>query len=264
MTPKSLPKKYEKKWGQFPTLDGVREKYKHVKLHEIRRLLRDVQCYRCPDSSVRYDPDMVVEAMLDAPPANDVDEDFEDTDESSPLEPIANPKSLDALLLFREAMKIVADLRRTTTTQEQPMKLGLELVDKMVARLEKRLDHYDGIHDRLLKVTEDLISAQAQRELDAQKQKDMQELRKQALGTVGGYLPTLVENFKPSAEAALALKAFSSLEPEMVDTLLNSGALEAEQLSMFTQLRDALQKKRGERPKPQNNEQSSSQAAPPS
>lgn len=262
MTPKSLPKKFEKKWGNFPTLDGVREKYKHVKLHEIRRLLRDVPCYRCPDSSVRYDPDQVVEAMLDAPEGPESDEDV-DTDES-PLEPIANAKSIDALLLFREAMKIVADLRRTTQSQEQPMKLGLDLLEKVVARLEKRLDHYDGIHDRLLQVTENMISAQAERELQQQKQKDMQELRKQTLGAVSGYLPTLVENFKPSAEAALALKAFSSLEPEMVDTLLNAGALEGEQLSLFTQLRDLLRKKRAERPQPNNDEQSSNhaQAAP--
>jgi hypothetical protein len=260
VTPKSLPKKFAAKWQQFPTLDQVRDRYKHVKLHELRKLIRDVTCYRCPDSSVRYDPDMVVEALLDAPEGPESDE--ADDGDDSPLEPIASPKTLDALMLFRESMKIVADLRRTTQTQEQPLKLGLELLEKVVARLEKRLDHYDGIHDRMLLVTENLISAQAQRELEEQKQRDRQELRKQTLGVAAGYLPTIVEGLKQgsSPEAALALKAFASLEPEMVDSLLKSGVLEGEQVPLFTELRDLLRKKNP--PREQQAEQNNSHAAP--
>lgn len=248
MNPRPLPQRYAKKWEQWPTLDQLRDQNKELKLHQLRDVLKKVACYRCPDGSVHYVPEQVTAALLKMPPDADELDDQADEDSDDLDSDLTPPKTYDVLMLFRECMRMLADARRerrdTVVVMETPLKTGLDLVEKMVGVMVGRLEAYDKIWDRMMATTERLMSHQAERELEVQRERDKQELRKKTLGLASEYVPTLLQQLGPSAEAALALKAFGSLEPEMVDSLLGSGALQPEQQELFGRLRDVLAKQR--------------------
>jgi hypothetical protein len=259
MTPKSLPKKYDKAWGDWPTLDVLRSQNPDLKQHQIRALLKPVICYRCPDSSVRYLPESVGEALLTLPGDDDDDE----PSSGDPLDAIVDlPKAYDVLILMRECMRMLGDARKhgndtykvmadTIKAMERPMSMGLDLTLKMTEVMGTRLAHYDDIWDRMMKTTEGLITDTAQREIEAMREKGKQELKQQTLGLAASYLPTLLQGLGTSpqlpapekpvdAKALLALRAVESLEPEMIDSLMTDAIMEPHQIEHFARLRVAL------------------------
>jgi hypothetical protein len=268
--PKTLPKKYEKVWGEWPTLDQLRAQNPEFKEHQLRATLKGVPCYRCQDSSVRYLPEAVSSVLLSLPG------DESDDDTGSPLdESLSPPKAYDVLMLFRECMRMLADQRTQTKeaakvhneaikAMEKPMEMGLGLLQDMIGVMSGRLKHYDETWDRLMSGTESLMLAQSERELQIVKAKDKQELRKQTLELAAGYVPTLLSHLSKPAEdvASQALKAMSSLEPEMLDTLLGGEILEPHQREHFARLRDMLKAQRP--PNGQANQQTQNHSAPPS
>ena len=265
MQPRPLPKKFEKVWQKWPTFDDLRTQNAELKVHQIRDALKDVPCYRCPDQSARYMPDRAADHLAKlklepvATPGEDDDED-DDDEESSPLDPIAEPKGYDALLLFRQAMLIVGDVRKSLGDladsmtkaigqMTKPMELGLQLVREQNQMMSERLRHYEGVSDRMQLVTEQLLSEQQQREIAMMREKGHQEARKKIFEGAQAYLPKIVDRFKPVGEAAAALDALRTLEPEVLDAIVDGAEMTPEQRAAWTKIRDMF---RASRPPQQN------------
>ncbi|MET0410228.1 MAG: hypothetical protein ABW217_02980 [Polyangiaceae bacterium] len=251
MEAKPLPKKFVAVWKDWPTFDAIRDENKELKAHELRKHLRSVPCYRCEDKSVRYNPEHVRAVLLEVPedPENDNDGRSDDLDAD-----LSAPRALDSMLLVRELSRQLGDSRREKrdiiTVMEQPLKMFMEALSKLHDRLDKRLDHYEGIHDRMLAVVESLMSEEHTRKLDAAKLEQTKVFREQTMGVAQRYLPKLLEQFKPNMVASMALQAFASLEPELVDQILAGGVLTDEQAALFTKLRTTLAEQRSAKAQP--------------
>ena len=254
MKPRALPKQYGKEWESWPTFDELRAKRPEMKLHKLRALLRDVTCYRCPDQTARYVQDELdelideEEAVQEAMAPN-IDEDGKQV-----------PKLYDTMVLFRESMraqgelmKSMAELRRMigdiSEAAVSPMKLGLDLVRENVDLLRKRVEHYEGYHDETMLLRETMLSQQLDRELRIDKAKGQGKLREQAFSLAMGYLPSLINDLKTSASssprAQAALTAVETLEPAILDAIVEQAELTAEQRTAWRRVRDILQKPPG-------------------
>lgn len=257
MQPRPLPKKFEKVWLKWPTFDDLRTQNGELKVHQIRDALRDVPCYRCPDQSARYMPDRAADhlARLKLEPVSAAagDEDDDDGD-SSPLDELAEPKTYDGLVLFRQGMLIVSDLRKSLGDladsmtkaigqMTKPMELGLQLVREQNQMMSERLKHYEGVSDRMQQVCESLLSEQQAREIALMREKAAAETRKKIFEGAQQYLPTLVERFRPVSEATAALEAVRTLEPEVLDAIVEGADMTPEQKTAWTKIRDVLRTK---------------------
>jgi hypothetical protein len=276
--PKPLPKKFEKSWQKWPGFDDLRAQNPQVKVHQLRTALQDVPCFRCPDQSARYMPDRAKHAILTIKAAKadgaapELDED-DDEDDGEPVE-LAEPKIYDAMVLFRQALLISDDLRKglgdlaesmtkAIDSMTKPMALGLDLVREQTHMMSERLKHYEGVSDRMQQVTESLLSEQQSREIAALREKSAQEMKKKTLDVATQYLPTIIENFKPTAEASAALKAIKTLEPEVLDAIVDGAEMTEEQKHAWTTLRDTMRPKRHP-PHQQPHHDGNSHSPPPS
>lgn len=262
MTPRPLPKSIpEKEWQSWPTFDELRAKRPDIKAHRLRAMLADVRCYRCKDGSVRYVQEELDELIEEHEaseeamrPANDAD--------GRPV-----PQLYDSMVLFRESMKVIADLRRSIVELSEsagaPMRMGLELITENVQILREEVNHYREVHGRTLTTYETLMSQQAERDLRVQRAAGNSKLREQAVGLVMGYVPQFMAELKASAasdpKAAAALQAILSLEPEVFDAIAGQEDMTPAQRKAWTKLRDILSKE--QRPNGQGNQQSNGQAA---
>ena len=266
MTPRPLPKKFEKIWQKWPAFDDLRAQNVETKAHAIRAALQSVPCYRCPDQSVRYMPDRASAAMLSisAVPI-DGDDDDETTDKRDEVE-LAEPNSYDAMVLFRQSMGIAADMRKSfaelADAMGEPLKLGLQLVRENVELMSTRLKHYETIADRMQLVTEQLVNEQAARELAIMREKSSQEMRNKTMGLAVQYLPGIIDNFKPTAVASAALQAVKTLEPEVLDSIVDSADMTENQRAAWTLLRNTLRANRP--PQQQDDAESNNHVTPPS
>lgn len=258
MQPKPLPKKFEKAWQKWPSFDDLRAQNPQVKQHQLRTALQAVPCYRCPDQSARYLPERAKTAILSIRTeatlpgtAPELDDDDDQDDDGIEL---AEPKIYDAMVLFRQALLISDDLRKglgdlaesmtkAIDSMTKPMALGLDLVREQTTMMSDRLKHYEAVSDRMQQVTESLISEQQAREIAAIREKSTQEMKKKTLDVAAQYLPTIVENFKPTAAASAALRAIKTLEPEVLDAIVDGAEMTEEQKQAWTLLRDVVRSK---------------------
>lgn len=247
-------------------MDELRAKHPDLKLHKLRALLRDVTCYRCPDQTARY-----VQEELDQ--LIEEEEDFEQaakppTDEEG--RPV--PQLYDSMVLFRESMRAMGELLKgmgelrkmigdISEAATEPIKLGMELVKDNVALMRGRLAHYEENHDRMLVAYENIMSMQTDRDLKVERAKGASKVRDQAAGLAMAYLPNLLQELKNSASAnptaAAALDALASLEPEVLDSIVDSDTHTPEQRSAWRKARELIK----QRQKTQAHQQSQSQAA---
>lgn len=284
MQPKPLPKKFEKAWQKWPGFDDLRAQNPQVKVHQLRTALQDVPCYRCPDQSARYLPERAKHAILSIkPPKADagagaaapeqLDED--DDDDAGDEVELAEPKIYDAMVLFRQALLISDDLRKglgdlaesmtkAIDSMTKPMALGLDLVREQTQMMSARLTHYEAVSDRMQQVTESLLSEQQSREIAALREKSSQEMKKKTLEAATQYLPTIIENFKPTAAASAALKAIQTLEPEVLDAIVDGAEMSVEQKEAWTTLRDTVRPKRHPPHQQPNHDGNSHSPSPPS
>jgi hypothetical protein len=269
--PKPLPKKFERAWQKWPSFDDLRAQNPQVKQHQLRAALQPVPCYRCPDQSARYLPERAKAAILnikseaesaapDVAPAvifsvaeklvRGLEEDDDDREEIE----LAEPKIYDAMVLFRQSLLISDDLRKglgdlaesmtkAIDSMTKPLALGLDLVREQTLMMSDRLKHYEAVSDRMQQVTESLISEQQSRELAQIREKASQEMKKRTLDVATQYIPTIVENFKPNAAASAALKAIKTLEPEVLDAIVDGAEMTEEQKQAWTMLRDVVRPK---------------------
>jgi hypothetical protein len=247
-------------------MDELRAKHPDIKLHKLRALLREVTCYRCPDQSARYVQEELDELVED-------EEAFEEsTKPATDAEGRAVPQLYDSMVLFRESMRAMGELMKgmselrkmigdISEAATQPIQLGLQLVKENVELMRGRLQHYEDHHDRHLIAYEMLLSAQTERDIARDRAKGAGEVRKQAAGLAMAYLPQLLSDLKRSAssnpEAAAALDALASLEPEVLDSIVDAETHTPEQRAAWRRARDMLKQTK----KTEANQQSQSQAA---
>jgi hypothetical protein len=279
--PKPLPKKFEKTWRKWPGFDDLRAQNPQVKMHQLRLALQGVPCYRCPDQSARYLPERAKSAILaikseaesTAPDVNpeQLDDDEDDREEIE----LAEPKIYDAMVLFRQSLLISDDLRKglgelaesmtkAIDSMTKPLALGLDLVREQTAMMSDRLKHYEGVADRMQVVTESLLSEQQARELSAIRERASQDMKQKTLAVATSYLPTIIENFKPTAAASAALKAIQTLEPEVLDAIVDGAEMSEVQKQAWTTLRDVVRSKREPPHQHANHDGNSHTQSPPS
>jgi hypothetical protein len=85
---------------------------------------------------------------------------------------------------------------------------------------------------------------QTDRDLKVERAKGASKVRDQAANLALGYLPTLLSGLQQSAssnpKAAAALDALASLEPEVLDSIVDSETHTPEQRAAWTKARDLL------------------------
>lgn len=267
MKPRPLPKSIKPNvWESWPTMDELRAKHPELKLHKLRALLRDVTCYRCPDQTARYvqeEIDELVEEEADLEEATKPQKD----EEGRPV-----PQLYDSMVLFRESMRAMGELMKgmselrkmigdISSAATEPITLGLQLVRENVELMRGRLTHYEEQHDRSLLAYENLLSMQTDRDLKVDRARGASKVREQAAGLAMAYLPQLMSELKTSAStnptAAAALDALASLEPEVLDSIVESETHTPEQRAAWRKARELIQSRK----KPQANQQSQSHAA---
>ncbi len=267
MTPRPLPRSIKAEvWEKWPTMDELRAKRPDMKLHKLRALLRDVTCYRCPDQTARYVQDELDELI------EENDEFEQSTKGATDEEGRPVPQLYDSMVLFRESMRAMGELMKgmselrrmigdISDAATQPITLGLQLVRENVDLMRGRLAHYEEHHDRSLFAYENLLSMQTERDIARDRAKGAGEVRKQAAGLAMAYLPQLLTDLKLSAssnpKAAAALEALASLEPEVLDSIVDADTHTPEQRAAWRKARDMLKKGQSA----QANQQSQSQAA---
>lgn len=267
MKPRPLPKSIKSElWESWPTMDELRAKHPDLKLHKLRALLRDVTCYRCPDQTARYVQEEIEELIED-------EEAFEEgtkppTDEGG--RPV--PQLYDSMVLFRESMRAMGELMKgmaelrkmigdISAAATEPLQLGLGLVRENVELMRGRLQHYEDHHDRSLTAYETLMSLQTDRDLKIDRAKGAGKVREQAAGLAMAYLPTLLQELKSSASsnptAAAALDALASLEPEVLDSIVESDTHTPDQRAAWRKARELIKQRQNAKA----NNQGQSQAA---
>lgn len=258
MKPKPLPRSIAKdEWESWPTLDELRLKRPDMKLHKLRTLLRDVTCYRCPDQTARYVQEEIDELIEEE---KDLDETVREAVESD-----GKPSpQLFEMMMFREAMRGMSELLKgmgemrkmigdLSTAATEPMKLGLQLLKDNTDMLRARVDHFEGFHDNTLALYEALASQQTTRDLQVQRAKGTEKVREKASDMVLAYLPTVLNDLKSSimsgggtpkqsADAQAALEALRSLEPEVLDAIVDNDGNTPEQRAAWARARDLIKK----------------------
>lgn len=257
MNPRPLPAQYKKtkEWESWPTFDELRAKRPDLKLHKLRSLLREINCYRCPDQSARYVQDEIDELI------DDEDAIVDAVKAQTPEGERVSPQLYESMVLFREVMKLAVDLRKMigelTDTAMSPMRLGIELVNTNVDILRRRLEHYEGTHDDTLLMREALMSQSLDRDLRIDKHKGQAKLREQAFGMAMGYLPTLINDLKQSAaanpKAQAALSAIETLEPSVLEAIISEGNLSEGQRAAWSRIRDMLKQQPDGNPSQKSN-----------
>lgn len=267
MKPRPLPRTIKPEvWSKWPTMDELRAKRPDLKLHKLREMLRLITCYRCPDQTARYVQEEIDELIED-------DAEFEES--TAPAKDEAGrpvPQLYDSMVLFRESMRAMGELMKgmselrkmigdISAAATEPITLGLQLVRENVELMRGRLQHYEEHHDNTLVAYETLMSMQTDRELKVDRAKGAGKVRDQAAGLALAYLPTLMTELKNSVSsnpmAAAALDALASLEPEVLDSIVESDTNTPDQRAALSKARDLIKQAQ----KAKGNQQGQSQAA---
>jgi hypothetical protein len=276
MKPRSIPKSIPAdEWQSWPTFDDLRAKVPSMKLHKLRAMLRDVTCYRCPDQTARYVQEEIDELIEDEA---DLDEKVK---ESVGADGAANP-ALFEMVMFREAMRGMAEVLKgmgemrkmigdMSSAALEPMKLGLQLVKENTDMLRERVQHFEGWHDNTLATYENLASQQTDRDLRVQRAQGAEKVRQKASDLVLAYLPTVLNDLKqsmlpstpkppPPPDAAAALDALRSLEPEVLNSIVDADTHTPAQRAAWARARDLINQSRQQGQQGQQGQQSNHHA----
>jgi hypothetical protein len=230
-------------WRDWPVLE-VLQAESGLSIGKLRSRLASVPCYRCTDKSVRYEPAAARQAIADR------DEDDDDDEiggiDGETLSTNSGAFAIVAMLL-REQMRMNAETRKerqdTIRVMQGPLDTGLKLMEQVVLTQGKRLEHLEGLWDRMVKATEEMLSALHVRELEKKKAEDSLAMRRQAIGLLDKHGPMLWEKWSLTREAQTALEFLASLDPAIVDTVASAGVLSDEQVEVLTKLRAGLAKR---------------------
>jgi hypothetical protein len=244
MKPQPLPDEAlkERAWERWPKLETLHAET-GLSIATLRRKLAAVLCCRCPDKSVRYEPDAARAAVFDF---DDEDDDQEDDDPLAGAE--LSSKGDVYQLLCRELMRSLREERKDrgelVRTMQVPMDRCNDLSEKLTGLLMARNSHLEGLWDRMVLAVEGMASNQAEREINKGKVEHTKKMREQTFALVQSQLPTLLNRWQLTSEATLALNFLASLDPLVVEGVISSGVLDPEQLATLTKLRDSLAAKK--------------------
>lgn len=233
-------------WHEWPRLEMLQAE-SGQSISKLRVRLAAVPCYRCPDKSVRYEPGAARAALYDR---DDLDDDEDDG--AMPVidaEQLSTNSGVFAVLamLIREQMRATAETRKerqdTIRVMQGPLETGLKLLEQVTGVQAKRLEHLEGVWDRMIEASEAMIAAQHQRALEDKKAEDSAAMRKHAVQLIDKHGPMLMSKWQLTREAQMALQFLGSLDPKIVDVVSGTGILTPEQQTMLMQLRDSLAKR---------------------
>jgi hypothetical protein len=245
MKPAPLPEDAAKSeaWRGWPKLEQLHAET-GLKVSELRAKLVEVPCYRCPDKSVRYEPEAARAAVFAFDDDDDQDDDAEAAGIDKELSNVENTHDVYKLLC-RELLRALREERKDrgelVRSMQAPLDRGLSLIETTIGRQATRLEHLEGVWDRMLKATEDLMSAQAVREVANKQAAHSQKMKEESFGFVKEHLPTMLDRWRLTGEAALAVQFLGSLDPKIVDAVIATGVLDAEQTATLGKLRTALE-----------------------
>lgn len=254
MKPTTLPE--GSAWQEWPTLESLQAE-SGLKISALRAKLAPIACFRCPDKSVRYEPDVarrvLEESSFKAAGFDDLEDDDEDDDDTSSTgsarRQLAEPSMAQ---LFSIALRMLADQRKesavTIRAMQQPLETGLELVKQAMATQSARLAHLEGVWDRMISVSEEMLSTQANRGALERKAEHSRALQAKTFAMVKEQLPMMLNKWTLTRQAGMALEFLSDLDPNLIQMVTESGVLSAEQATKLEQLRAMLPKK--DKPKP--------------
>jgi hypothetical protein len=261
MKPTTLPE--GNAWQEWPTLETLQAE-SGLKISALRAKLAPIACYRCPDKSVRYEPDVarrvLEEATFRAAGFGDLDGDDQDDDDDdeTPTGQGAHGgrrEQLSMASLFSIALRMLADQRKESATtiraMQAPLETGLQLVREAMTTQSARLAHLEGVWDRMISVSEDMLSTQANRAALEQKAEHSRALQAKTFAMVKEQLPLMLSKWSLTRQAGLALEFLGDLDPKVVDMVAESGILTPEQATKLEQLRAMMQaKSKTEKPEP--------------
>jgi hypothetical protein len=231
-------------WRDWPVLE-VLQAESGISVGKLRSRLASVPCYRCTDKSVRYEPAAARQAIADR---DDVEDDDDATEiDAATLSTNSGVFSILAMLL-REQMKMSAETRKerqdTIRVMQGPLETGLKLMESVVLTQGKRLEHLEGLWDRMVNATEAMLTQLHTRELERKRSEDSMQMRRQALGMLDKHGPMLWEKWSVTRDAQLAIEFLSSLDPVLVETVAAAGVLTPEQAETLAKLRASLDSRR--------------------
>lgn len=206
MTPKRLPNRLQKTYEALPTFDKLRDAHPELKAYQLRAMLRDVACFRCPDGSVRYSADEAAAALSRPPPTAEErdedkgDDDLEDEDEHTR----DSPRVLGALQLFNEALRLNAAQAKaqgelmkvyesTLRAMTEPFKCGVGMLTDTVKELREQNAAHVERWDKVVVLMETASSNQHQRDVEREREKTRAEFRKDLGVAVVAQLPAVLE-----------------------------------------------------------------------
>jgi hypothetical protein len=239
-------------WQDFPTLATLQER-SGLSLGRLRAVLAEVPCFRCADKSVRYDPSGAATAL----DRDDEDGGDEAANDNGPgvgndnaggtLSAHASAGAVDQALLLSLSLRMLADSRKAHTdtirTMQEPLTTGLAMMKTANDISAKRLEHMEGMWDRMVMATESLLSSQHDRDLRTTRQTQNAALRSDAVQLVKSQLPRMLDLFRVSGAAGTALEFIASLDPQIIDGVVASGVLEPNQQQLLDKLRAMLPNK---------------------
>jgi hypothetical protein len=241
MKPAPLPDDVAKSeaWRGWPKLEQLHAET-GLKVTELRAKLVDVPCFRCPDKSVRYEPEAARAAVF---AFEDDDEQDDDAEIARDLEGLDNKDDVYKLLcreLLRNQREERKDRAELIRSMQAPLDRGLQLIEATITRQGARLGELEGVWDRMLLTTETLMSNQTARDLQQKQALHSQKMKEDSFNFVKVHLPTMLDRWQMTGEAALAVEFLASLDPKIVDAVVATGVLDAQQTAMLTKLRTAL------------------------
>jgi hypothetical protein len=218
----------ELEWDELPTFDELVTRT-GMSRPKLRAMLTKVPCWRCTDNSVRYSEPEATEALSGAA----VDD--------SEHEPEAK---IDLLYLFNKMLGIMAarekDTRELIKVMGEPLRSGIELWKESSTLQSTRLGDLEKNWDRMVKLVEEGLTAQNDRDIAAQRFKAQQQMRVDAFALVKDQVPSIVQKWGLTSQASTAITFIQSLDPGLIDMVLELGQLTDEQQAMLKQLRASM------------------------
>jgi hypothetical protein len=257
MRPRPMPAKA--KWEDWPTLESLIKSYPDIKLTTLRALLRSVPCYKADDNTVRYKP-REAEAALSAAELEPEDIDDQDDAGDAPREPEPDAaffKSIESLpapvllMLIRDQRRSFEDGARATREamrtmgetirlMAEPLRMGIQLNKEAAERNGSELLKHQRTYDRMVSTTEDLLSERVDRELKADREKQVQKFRADAMDLAKQHGGEVLRKWGLTAKAAAAVEFLSSLDPTVIMLARAQGFVTDEQMAQLRKVRSDL------------------------
>lgn len=223
----------------LPTFDQLKEE-SGWKLARLRVALSSVPCWKCSDNTVRYDAAAAAEAISGA--AAEVESEESSAVSVSMLKTDGGVSMV--LLVLNKVLGILGSQQKekneTIKAMGEPLRVGVEMLQKAAERLEKRSSELEENRDRVFKLIEEALTARNDRELAQKREESLMAIRAEMVAMVKDQVPSIVQKWALTTQASKAVEFMQSVDPALIETIVASGALEPHQLQMLQELRASM------------------------